>query len=167
MSDASAWVPYVALATSAVSLGVSVLSYRAGGPRLSLEVDFPPRGPGSDPFPGGSTMRLTVVNAGRAAVTVQSFKVTPYGERLPVVTVDNVSGPSLPHRLEAHAMEVWDVDALPAARAYYGKVRSGAVRPNSSWPTKFRFTVTAGNGKRAHSKVYFDAMQVIAESQQP
>src|SRR5688572_10689086 len=102
MSDAPWWVAYMALALSALSLVVSVLSYRAGGPRLSLQVKRVPAASANNPFPRGVAMRLTVVNAGRAAVTVQSFKVTPYGDRKAVSVIRDVQGPTLPHRLEAH-----------------------------------------------------------------
>lgn len=163
--DAPTWVPYVALVLSALSLVVSGLSYRAGGPRLSLQFERVPEGSANDPFPGGAAMRLTVVNAGRAAVTVQSFKVTPYGNRKAALTVRDVKGPTLPHRLEAHASETWYVDALPAARDYDAKIHSGSLRPYSSWPSLFRFTVAAGDGKSAHTKQTLDSLRLIADAQ--
>lgn len=115
MSSAPAWVTYAALLLSALSLLVSAMTYRAGGPRLRLETAQLPRG--DSRFPSGSGVRLTVINAGRTAVTVQNFAVTPYGERKPAIPVKNVHGPALPHRLEPHASDTWEADALPAARA--------------------------------------------------
>jgi hypothetical protein len=161
MSVAPAWISYAALALSAGSLAVSGLAYRAGGPRLRLEMAR--LSEADSPFPGGAAMRLTVVSAGRAAVTVQSFKVTPYGNRKAVFTVRDVKGPPLPHRLEAHASEIWYVDALSAARDYDAKIRSG-LRPNSSWPSLFRFTVVAGDGKSAHGD-NLNSLRLIADAQ--
>lgn len=117
MSSAPAWVSYGALALSAGSLGVSALAYRAGGPRLRLSAERFTGNTADDPFPQGATFRLTVVNAGRAAVTVEGFHVTPYGERKPAASVRDVEGPTLPFCLEAHASETWLVDGLTAARA--------------------------------------------------
>jgi hypothetical protein len=162
MSVAPAWVTYAALALSAGSLAVSALAYRAGGPRLRLHMARLPEA--DSPFPGGAAVRLTVVSTGRAAVTVQSFKVTPYGNRKAVFTVRDVKGPTLPHRLEAHASETWYVDALAAARDYDAKIRSG-LRPNSTWPSLFRFTVAAGDGKRSNTQDSLDSLRLIADAQ--
>ena len=139
------------------------MTYRAGGPRLRLEAAQLPRA--DSRLPSGSGVRLTVINAGRAAVTVQNFAVTPYGERKPAITVQDVHGPALPHRLEPHASETWEADALPAAREYDSLIRSGRLKPNSTWPSQFRFTVVAGNGKRASDRRAFDSLRLIADSQ--
>lgn len=157
------WVSYAALILSAGSLFVSMLALRAGGPRLRLQVGRWPGGAAGNPFPDGAAVRLIVVNAGRAAVTVQGFQVTPYGNRNPVLDVSDVKGPLLPFRLEAHASEVWCTDALPAARAYDEKLRDG-LRPWSSWPSQFRFTVAAGNGRRASTRTTLDCLRIIADS---
>lgn len=156
MSNAPAWVSYAALALSSLSLVLAGLTYRAGGPRLRLRAEANAA--------EGAAFKLTVVNAGRAAVTVEGFHVTPYGERKPAAAVGEVAGPSLPHRLEAHASESWHVDALPAAREYDAMVRSGRLRPHSSWPSRFRFTVAAGNGKSAHDPQTYDSLRLIADS---
>lgn len=162
MSAAPAWVSYAALLLSAASLFVAALSYRAGGPRLRLEST---RLPAADsPFPNGAPVRLTVVNGGRAAVTVQGFHVTPYGERKAAAQLDEVDGPALPYRLEPHETQTWCVDALPAAHAYDAQIRSGALKPHSSWPSTFRFSVAAGNGKTAHSRTTVDSLRIIADS---
>ncbi len=167
MSAAPAWVSYVALLLSAASLLVAGLSYRAGGPRLRLE-SVRLRAAAS-PFPDGAPIRLTVINEGRAAVSVQSFLVTPYGDRSPAGTVDECEGPELPYRLEAHETQTWCVNALPAAHAYDAQRRSGRLKPNSTWPSVFRFSVAAGDGKTAHSRTTFDSLRIIADSrpQQP
>lgn len=163
MSGAPAWVSFAALALSAGSLAVSALAFRAGGPRLRLQLAQMPRSAVDNPFPGGAGVRLTVVNSGRAAVDVGGFHVTPYGNRKPVLAVEDVNGPVLPFRLEAHASETWYADALPAARGYDKKIRGG-LRPHSSWPSLFRFTVSAGNGKRASTRATLDALRIIADS---
>lgn len=165
MSSAPEWVTYAALALSAGALVVSVLAYRAGGPRLRLLAKPVPAGAPDNPFHGGATFRLTVVNAGRAAITVEGFHVTPYGNLKPVAAVAGVVGPSLPYRLEAHASESWVADALPAAREYDGLIRSGDLKPYSSWPSQFRFSVAAGNGRRAKTRQTFDSLRLIADSQ--
>jgi hypothetical protein len=157
------WVSFAALALSAASLAVSALAFRAGGPRLRLQVAQLPINAANNPFRRGAGVRLTVVNSGRAAVSVERFHITPYGNREPVLTVRDVNGPLLPFRLEAHASEIWYVDALPVARDYDEKIRGG-LRPNSSWPSQFRFTVAAGNGKRASTRTTLDALRIIADS---
>jgi hypothetical protein len=165
MSDASSWVSYAALGMSGLSLVVSGLTYRAGGPRLRLEATL---FKGIDsPFPGGRPVELSVTNAGRAAVTVEGFHLTPYGERKPAVKVNDVVGAALPFRLEAHASERWLVDVLPAAREYHALLRSGHLKPNSSWPSQFYFTMKAGNGKTARNRHTMDARGVLADSQSP
>lgn len=143
---------------------MSGLAYRAGGPRLRLRAALVPRDAASNPFSGGCAVRLTVVNAGRAAVTVEKFGVTPYGERKAAVTIGDGSGPALPHRLEAHASETWLVDALPPAREYDALIRSGRLKPHSSWPSQFNFSVAAGNGKSARDRRNFDSLRLIADS---
>lgn len=167
MSAAPAWLTYVALLLSAASLVVAVLSFRAGGPRLRLQATRLQAADSS--FPNGSPVRLTVINGGRAAVTVQGFNVTPYGERKAAATVDDVDGPDLPYRLEPHETQTWCVDALTAAHAYDAQIRSGKLKPNSSWPSMFRFSLAAGNGKNARSRTNYDSLRIIADSrpQQP
>ena len=163
MSSAPAWVSYAALALSAGSVAVSALAYKAGGPRLLLRAESYRGGFEDDPFLSGATHALTVVNAGRGAVTVEGFSVTPYGERKPAAGVGEVDGPDLPYRLEAHASETWLVDALVAARNYDARIRDG-LDPQSSWPSRFRFSVVAGDGKRASSGETFDSLRIIADA---
>lgn len=67
---------YAALALSAGSLVIAGLSYRAGGPRLRLQSRRVPADAVGTQFPSGVPVRLTVVNSGRAAVTVEEFHVT-------------------------------------------------------------------------------------------
>lgn len=162
--SAPGWLTYAALVLSSASLVVSVLAYCAGGPRLSLRARRLAADAAGNPFPEGAAVRLTVVNAGRAAVTVEGFHVTPYGNRKPVVEIRDVDGPVLPFRLEAHASESWCVDALPAAREYDALVRSGRLTPNSSWPSQFNFTVAAGNGKTARDRSNVDSLRIIADA---
>lgn len=162
MSAAPAWVSYAALLLSAASLVVAGLSYRAGGPRLRLEPLH--LRAGESPFPEGAPVRLTVVNGGRAAVSIQGFHVTPYGERKAAASLDEIDGPPLPYRLEPHETQSWCVNALPAALAYDAQIRSGRLKPNSTWPSTFRFSVAAGNGKVAHSRTTSDSLRIIADS---
>lgn len=163
MSGAPAWVSYAALAVSAISLVVSGLTYRAGGPRLRLQAVSLAKGAANSPFPKGAAVTLTVINAGRAAVTVQGFHVAPYGVR-ESVPVD-VLGPKLPHRLEAHASETWHLDALPVARQYNALIRSGRLRPQAMVSdSQFQFGVAAGNGKTTRDKHVYDALRLIADS---
>ena len=163
MSGAPGWVSYAALVLSAGSLLVSGLAFRAGGPRLRLRAAEVSEDASGNPFPGGAAVLLTVVNAGRAAGTVQGFWVTPYGHRAPLFPVEDVSGPALPFRLEPHAAQSWYVDSLPAARAYDGRIRRG-LRPFSSWPSRFRFTVVAGNGRRTHHRETLDSLRILADA---
>lgn len=166
MADAPTWVPYAALGLSSGSLLVSSLALRAGGPRLRLQAARVAGDASGNPFPDGAAVLLTVVNAGRAAVTVQSFSVTPYGERSSVLSVKHVEGPALPYRIDAQAAESWYVDGLPIARRYDEKLRGG-LRPNSSWPSLFRFTLNAGNGKSKHQSGTLDALRIIADAARP
>lgn len=152
----------MALLLSAASLLVAGLSYRAGGPRLRLESTR--MRAAESPFPEGAPIRLTVINGGRAAVSVQGFRVTPYGNRKPSGTVEECEGPDLPYRLESHETRTWCVNALPAAYAYDEQRRSGSLKPNSSWPSVFRFSVAAGDGRTAHSRTTFDSLRIIADS---
>jgi hypothetical protein len=117
------------------------------------------------PFPNGSPVRLAVINGGRSAVTVQGFNITPYGERKAAATVDEVGGPDLPYRLEPHETQTWCVNALPAAHAYDAQIRAGTLKPYSSWPSMFRFSVAAGNGKNVQSPTKYDSLRIIADSQ--
>ena len=164
MSSAPGWVTYVSLLLSAGALVVSVLAYRAGAPRLRLRVEAIRADAANNPFPEGAAYQLTVVNSGRAAITVDRFRITPYGERKPAAKVTKVSGLPLPYRLEAHASQSWVVDALPAARTYDRLIHSGQLRPHSSWPSRFRFSVDAGNGRRATTQKVFDSLRLIADS---
>lgn len=145
MSDAPSWVSYAALGLSGLSLVVSGLTGRAGWPTSAPGGDIVQRD--RESVSGGRPVELTVTNAVRAAVTVEGFHLTPYGERQPSVKVSDVLGAALPFRLEAHASERWLVDALPAAREYHALLRSGHLKPTGSWPSQFYFSMKAGNGK--------------------
>jgi hypothetical protein len=162
MSAAPGWVSFAALALSAGSLALAGLSYRAGGPRLRLQTQRLADDPGGHPFAGGIPVRLTVVNSGRAAVTVQGFHLTYTAIRKPIVAVEDVSGPALPFRLEAHASETWVVDALPAAREF--DRQSGRDDPITG-PAQFRFLAVAGNGRTVPGNGWFTAVRLIAEAQ--
>lgn len=74
-------------------------------------------------------------------------------------------GPELPFRLEAHATEHWNVDVLPPARLYHSLLRSGRLKPHSTWPSQFYFSVQAGNGKSARNRNAMDARGVIADAE--
>jgi hypothetical protein len=105
---------------------------------------------------------LTVVNAGRAAVTVEGFHVTLPSGRRALAEVERVKGPALPHRLEAHASETWVADALPAAQAVD---REGGQRDDPfTGPAQFRFAASAGHGKTARDRLTFVALRIITEA---
>ncbi|MFS0703264.1 hypothetical protein AB6N23_01955 [Cellulomonas sp. 179-A 9B4 NHS] len=152
---------YAALLLSAGSLLVAALAYRAGGPRLRLHsyriADSAPT-----PFPRGVPVELTVVNSGRAAVTIEGFHVTHPEGRRPLAHVRDAHGPDLPHRLDAHSSATWIVDALPAARAVEQK--SGGQDDMLVGPAQFRFVVRAGNGQEARESYSYTAVRFIAEA---
>lgn len=162
------WISYAALGTSALAVLVSVaaariafLSYRASGPRLRLKAVYKEK----DPAARRIVMALVVTNEGRGEVSVQGFHITPYGERRPAVDVTDVEGPELPARLAGNSRATWYANVLPAAREYDAALRSGELKPHSSWPSHFYFTVSAGNGKHAHDKAHqFDAGRLIADA---
>ncbi|NCT91955.1 hypothetical protein GXB85_13490 [Cellulomonas sp. APG4] len=108
-------------------------------------------------------MQLTVVNSGRAAVTIEGFHVTyPAGhEPLAYVQDNDIHGPALPVRLEAHSSERWIVDALPAARAVDHE--SGTDDPLGG-PAQFRFVTRAGNGRSASEGFTYTAVRLIADA---
>ena len=113
---APAWVSYAALGISAIAAIVSFLGYRASGPRIHLKVQYV----GQDAATRRVVATFTVVNKGRGDTSIVGFHVTPYGERNPVVEVENdkVDGPTLPHRMEGNSQETWSANILPAARWY-------------------------------------------------
>jgi hypothetical protein len=171
-SGAPAWVSYAALGVSAtavllsgVAARIAYLSYRASGPRLRLEAVYEEK----DPSKRRIVMALTVINQGRGDVDIQGFHMTPYGGELLArgtgVDVTNLEGPDLPARLAGNSRITWYANVLPAAREYDAALRSGKLKPYSSWPSQFYFTVYAGSGKRAHDKSnQFDARQLIADA---
>ena len=162
MSGAPEWVSYAALALSAGSLVIAGLSYRAGGPRLRLQSRRVSADAEGNPFPSGVPVRLTVVNSGRATVTVEGFHVTYPAGRKPLARVRDIDGPALPYRLEAHASETWVVDALPAAREVD---REGGERDDPLvGPAQFRFVADAGNGKTAGDGFTYTAVRLIADA---
>ena len=168
---APGWVAYAALGTSALAVLVSsvaarvaYLSYRASGPRLRLEVTRND----VDPSARRVVMSFTVTNLGRGEVSVQRFRLTPYGHRRPVLDVTDVEGATLPHRLAGSSSETWRANVLPVAREYDEALRSGKIKPYSTWPSHFYFTVVAGNGAQAHDRArQFDARGLIAEAFPP
>ncbi len=164
MSTAPAWVSYAALLLSTGSVIVAGLSFRAGGPRLRIQSQRLRREAPDNPFPNGAPVRLTVVNSGRAAITVEGFHVTYPSGREPLARVKSAEGAPLPHRLDAHASESWVVDALPLARAVDSKTK-GRDDPLIG-PVQFRFVATAGNGKAAREKhLSYPAVRFIADAQ--
>jgi hypothetical protein len=162
------WVSYAALGLSALAVLVSIvaariayLSYRASGPRLRLEAVYKER----DPSARRVVIALTVTNEGRGDVSIQGFHITPYGERRPVVDVTDLEGPDLPARVASNSRLTWYANVLPAVREYDAALRSGELKPHSSWPSQFYFTVSAGNGKHAHDRAHqFDARRLIADA---
>lgn len=161
MSSAPGWVSYVALALSAGSLFIAVLSYRAGGPRLRLRSQRFPADAESNPFPGGVPVGLTVVNSGRSAVTVEGFHVTYSAGRTPLVHVHETEGSDLPFRLASHASETWVVNARPAAR----EVDRVSERDDPLvGPPQFRFVAEFGNGKTARDGFSYTAVRLIADA---
>ncbi len=162
MSGAPAWVSYAALLLSAGSLLVAALAYRAGGPRLRLRSYRIPADSEANPFPSGAPVELTVVNSGRAAVTIEGFHVTRPEGRRPLAPVRDADGPDLPHRLDAHSSATWIVDALPAARAVEQK--SGGEDDMLVGPAQFRFVARAGNGQEARESYSYTAVRFIAEA---
>ena len=164
MDAAPAMVSYAALAVAGGSLFLSVLTYRSGGPRVSLGVQQLAQSVRQEAVP----IRLTVVNSGRAAVSVQHFGVKPYviNRQVPI-RIAPVDGPALPFRLEAHATESWIVDALPAAYAFDKAVKGHTIKTDGSAPYRFTFVVTTGNGKHRKSNANWDALRLIADSKAP
>lgn len=158
--QAPGWVSYVALVLSAASLGVAFLAYRAGGPRLTLRSRQLRPSEAGNPFPDGTAFALTVVNAGRAAVTVEGLHVMPFGSRKHLLTIDGVDGPQIPFRLEAHASETWTVDALPAARRLDVPASRDSLVPG----VDFQFCATAGDGKVARDHRSHRNLRVIADA---
>ena len=166
---APGWVAYAALIVSVLAVLVSgvaariaYLSYRASGPRLRLAVVHNE----TDSAVRRVVMTFTVTNEGRGDVSIQGFKIVPYGNRRPVLHVADVeSGPSLPARLPASSSMDWQVNVLPVAREYDAALRAGKIKPFSSWPSQFYFAVSAGTGKHVRDRARpFDAKQIIAEA---
>jgi hypothetical protein len=162
------WVAYAALGTSAfavlvstVAARVAYMSYRASGPRLRLEATHKE----TDASARRVVIDFTVTNLGRGDVSIEGFKITPYGHRRPVLDVTDVEGPSIPARLAGSSSTTWHANVLPVARLYDAALRSGKIKPRSSWPSQFYFTVSAGNGTHAHDRTHqFDARQLIADA---
>lgn len=162
MESAPAWVSFAAVAMSAGSLAVSFLAYRAGGPRVRLESRRLSVGAEASPFPSGVPVQLTVVNSGRAAVTVEKFYVTHYGSRKRLARVEDIVGTPLPYRLEAHASETWVIDGLPVAREVDG-IDGGRDDPLVG-PAQFRFVAALGNGKSARGGFNYTPARFIADA---
>lgn len=169
MSNVAPWVAYAGLAASGVALLVSAaavriayLSYRASGPRIHLTVAHKETKAAARRV----VVAFTVTNRGRGDVSIQGFKITPYGERRPVLDVTDIEdGVPLPARLEASSSMTWDANVLPVAREYDAALRTGKIRPNSSWPSMFYFTVSAGNGLLTRDRKHmFDARQIISDA---
>ncbi|MFG1954323.1 hypothetical protein [Micromonospora sp. NPDC048830] len=119
----------------------------------------------TDPSARRVVMAFTVTNEGRGDVSIQGFRITPYGHRRPVLDVTEVEGPTLPARLEGSSRATWHANVLPVAREYDQALRSGKIKPYSSWPSQFYFTLSAGNGTNAHDRAHqFDARRIIADA---
>ncbi len=88
-----------ALALSTGPLVIGGLSYRAGGPRLRLHSRRVSADTAGSPFPNGVSVTLTVVNSGRAPVTVEGFHVRYPAGRTPLAHIREADGPALPYRL--------------------------------------------------------------------
>ncbi len=110
-------------------------------------------------------MGFTVVNEGRGDVSIVGFHVTPYGERKPVVLIENIEGDPLPHRIAGNSQHSWSANVLPAMRRYDAGLRDRSIHPHSSWPSQLFFTVMVGSGKYIHAKsTQFDALTLIADA---
>ncbi|MGC5017158.1 hypothetical protein [Micromonospora sp. DT47] len=139
------WVAYAALGTSALAVLVATVAARVA-----------------------VVMAFTVTNEGRGEVSIQGFRITPYGHRRPVLDVTEVEGHTLPARLASSSRTTWHANVLPVAREYEQALRSGRIKPYSSWPSQFYFTVSAGNGTQAHDRAHqFDARRIIADAFPP
>jgi hypothetical protein len=166
-SGAPAWVSYGALGVAAfaavvalVSARISYLAYKAAGPRIRLRVE-----PGTnEPASGRVMIKFTVENRGRGDVSIVSFQVTPYGERKPVLEIEQIEGAfTLPHRLPGNSQETWFGNVLEVMRRYDAGLRDRSIKPYSSWPSQVYFSVKLGSGKYAHAKrEQFDSRALIA-----
>jgi hypothetical protein len=161
VSYAALGVAGVAAFASAGSARIAWLSYRASGPRVTLEVEK--RSVESNRV----MVALTVVNRGRGEVSIDRFLITPYGgerRRARRMQIEQIEGESLPYRLAGGSRVTWFANVLPIARRYEAGLRDGSIRPYSSWPELFYFTVQLGDGKYAPAKgSNFGARNLIAE----
>lgn len=166
-SGAPSWVSYTALGVAAlaalvalISARISYLNYRASGPHIQLQAKR------SSAEPGSIEMEFTVVNRGRGEVSIDGFYMTPYGTNTkPEVHIADYGGQPLPYRLAGNAQQVWQAGLLDAARKYDAGLRDGSIKPYSSWPELFYFSVKLGNGQFVHAKhPRLDARALIAEA---
>jgi hypothetical protein len=162
------WVSYAALGvagfaalTPLASARISYLSYRANGPRVRLQVDYRSK----DAAAGRVVIGLTVVNEGRGDVSIVGFYVTSYGSSKPVLTIEQLEGKPLPHRVAGNSQETWLANVLPVMRQYDAGLRDRSIKPWSSWPSQIYFSVKTGNGKYVHAKsAGFDSRALIADA---
>ncbi len=162
MSYAALGIAGFAGLVAAVTARISWLSYRASGPRLALSVAK------KSVSRGRVVFALTVINQGRGEVSIDGFLITPYGGARPKarrLEIEQIEGEPLPYRLAGHSRQTWFANVLPVAQRYDAGLRDGSIRPYSSWPELFYFSVKMGNGKYVHAKwSRYGARSLIAEA---
>jgi hypothetical protein len=162
VSYAALGVAGFAVLVAAVAARISWLSYRASGPRIVLEVEK------KSVDPGRIVMAFTVINQGRGEVSIDGFHITPYGGGRPKarrLEIEQIEGDPLPYRLAGNSRLTWFANVLPVARRYDAGLRDGSIKPYSSWPERFYFSVKMGNGKYVHAKAsQYGARSLIAEA---
>jgi hypothetical protein len=166
-TGAPSWVSYggltiasLALLTALGALRISYLAYRAGGARGAAQITGPMRiNPGKY-----AKVTMTVINRGRGETSIVGFHLVPYGERKPVVPLTAIEGPELPSRLSGSSQETFVIDVLPAFREYSKKLRSGALKPKSSWPDAVYLCAEMGDGRVVRSATQYGVNQILAQA---
>jgi len=138
----SNWTTVIALYGAVVataSLGLAVLAYRAGGPRLKPSTWLRPA---TEEKPAELTIR--VANHGRAEGTVNRIYLSvpgPYS--IPLSYPDTLKGPELPCRVSGHASTQWTVEANWLLEE---------VRRNG-WPHQVRAVIVLPAGKQVWESI--------------
>ena len=138
--DVTTVVAIYAAVVATGSLGVAILAFRSGTPRLQATTALRPTAD------GGLRLTLTTTNRSRADATVRSLALDVPGPHTINLTPERmpIEGPSLPAIVPAHSQRSW---AIPVQ-----DLRE--IVANEGWATEVRAVVTTGDGSRTWESIH-------------
>jgi len=144
-------IALAALFVSLCSLAISILTYRRGGARISIETGYAKINHTDRSF-WLDGLRVAITNKGLASAQITNidFQVQPYPHLK--IRPSDLYGPELPHKLDGHHSEVWQFPFILLAR----------FDPDRIFGKQVTCAVELGSGKKIERKAWVITRKTLA-----